>query len=86
MKWLRILIFLFVALTIAYVMVWFRAQRREKARLKSNYAKSEKSLTERDYVAVELEKYNRGLKPKMLLFVYIVPFILSLFLLYLANI
>jgi len=86
MGWLRVLVLLFAALTIAYVAVWFKAQKRQRAKLKAEYVKSKNAMTEKDFVSVGLEKYNRGLKPKLLLFVYAVPFVVALFLLYLANI
>ena len=85
MAWLRVLVLLFVALTIAYVALWFKAQRRQKTRLRAEHAQSNSDLNEDDFIEVGLERYNRGLKPKMLLLVYILPFALALFLLYLAN-
>lgn len=86
MGWLRILVLLFAALTLAYVALWFRAQRRQKIRLKADYIKTQSEMSEKEFVAAEMERFNRGLKPKMLLIVYILPFALALFLLYLANI
>lgn len=85
MKWLRILVLLFVALTVAYVALWFKAQRRERTKLKAEYAQENFKVSEKEFVAREMEEYNRGLKPKMLLAVYILPFALTLFLLYLVN-
>ena len=85
MGWLRVFVLLFVVLTIAYVVLWFRAQARAKARLKAHYAESDKRENERDYVATGLEKFNRGLKPKLLLVVYFFPIIITAFLIYLAN-
>ncbi|MEP6343029.1 MAG: hypothetical protein ABJ275_06910 [Maricaulaceae bacterium] len=86
MGWLRILILLFVALTIAYVALWFKAQRRQRTRLKAQHLQNKNDVSEKEYITTEMERFNRGLKPKMLLLVYILPFALVLFLLYLANI
>lgn len=83
--WLRFLVLLFVVLTIAYVVLWFKAQSRERARLKAKHAASKSDLDEQDFVNVGLEKYNRGLKPKLLLGVYFFPILVSAFLMYLAN-
>ena len=83
--WIRILVLLFVALSVAYVVLWFKAQKRERARIKADYHKSNQKVSETEYAATELEKFNSGLKPKMLLFVYIIPFALAFALLFVAN-
>ena len=86
MKWLRILVLLFVALTIAYVALWFKAQRRQRTKLKAQYEQDSSQVSEKEFMAAEMERFNRGLKPKMLLGVYMLPFALTLFLLYLSLI
>lgn len=83
--WLRLFVLLFFILTVAYVLLWFRAQMRERSRLKAEHAKTNNPMDERDYVNTELEKYNRGLKPKLLLVVYLFPILVAAFLMYLAN-
>lgn len=85
MGWLRIFVVLFFILTIAYVLLWFRSQARERARLKAKHAQTDNPENVRDYLDVEMEKYNRGLKPKLLLGVYLFPILVSAFLMYLAN-
>ena len=71
MKWLRILVLLFVALTIAYVALWFKAQRRQRTKLKAQYEQDSSQVSEKEFMAAEMERFNRGLKPKMLSGVYI---------------
>ena len=80
MGWMRLFVMLFFVLTIAYVLLWFRAQAREKARLKAEHAEEKSTENERDFLSQGLEKYNRGLKPKLLLGVYLFPILVSAFL------
>lgn len=83
--WLRLFVLMFVVLTIAYVVLWFKAQSREKTRLKARYAKEQDRQDEDEYVSTGLNKFNRGLKPKLLLAVYFFPILITAFLIYLAN-
>ena len=83
--WLRLFVLMFVVLTIAYVVLWFKAQSREKTRLKAQHAKQHDNQDEDDYVSTGLDKYNRGFKPKLLLAVYFFPILITAFLIYLAN-
>ena len=80
MAFVRLVVFGFIGLTIVYflVSIYSRSVRREK--LEKAWAEEHpgnSNLAERDaYVAEGLAAYDQGLRPKLILLVYIVPVVL----------
>ena len=77
---IRLVIFGFIGLTIVYflVAIYSRSVRREK--LEKAWAEEHPgnaNLAERDaYVAEGMEAYDKGIRPKLILLVYVIPVIL----------
>jgi len=77
MGFIRLVIFGFIALTIIYflVSVYSRSIRREK--LEKRWAAENPDAvdeTARDaYVEQGIKEYNAGIRPKLILLVYVVP-------------
>jgi len=76
---------LFVILTIVYVILTLTNRLKEKDRLRAAYASAETALSEKEYVTMGMGKYNRSLRAKLVLGVYLVPLAIGAFLTYLAQ-
>lgn len=83
--WFRVVAILTLILTIAYAILWFRAQWRERSRAKSEFVDYKGELDEKDFISKEVEHYNRSFKPKLLLGVYGIPLVIMMVLIYFAN-
>lgn len=86
---IRMLVFGFIALTIVYLLVsvYSRSVRRE--RLEDEWAEDhpgDTSSTEREaFIEAGMREYQSGIRPKLILLVYVVPALAGLLLLYLVN-
>ena len=83
---IRLVVFGFVFLSIIYLSLsWFsRSVRREK--LEKEWAEEKpEGIGRDDYVAAGIKEYNDGLRPKLLLLVYVVPVIAVATILYFTN-
>ena len=80
MGFVRLVVFGFIFLSVVYAMVWFysRSVRREK--LEDQWAEENPGNTdspERDgFITEGMERYHNGIRPKLILLVYVVPTIL----------
>ena len=83
------IVMVFVVLTIAYVALaaWSRFKhRRQLIEQFEALPPTEQALHDRDaYIAVGMKAYDRSLKPKLILGVYIVPGAILGLLVYLAQ-
>ncbi|WP_421702859.1 hypothetical protein [Aliiroseovarius sp.] len=85
----RLLVFGFIGLTVVYfaVSIYSRSVRREK--LENQWAEDHPGDTEsaeRDaFVEAGMAEYNAGIRPKLILLVYVVPLLAGALLLYLIN-
>ncbi len=82
--WLRNGVIIFAVLCAAYAILYFRARSRQKDKLKAAYLETDRSTPQADFVATELEKYNRSFRPKLFLAVFGVPIAIIGVLIYLA--
>ncbi len=86
---IRLVIFGFIGLSVVYfaVSVYSRSVRREK--LENEWAEGHPGDTdspEREaFVEAGIAEYNAGIRPKLILLVYVVPLLAGLSLLYLIN-
>ncbi|MEW9918194.1 hypothetical protein AB2B41_01145 [Marimonas sp. MJW-29] len=81
----RLIVMLFVALTVIYVSLSFysRAVRRSKLRKKWHEGKQ---LVDRDtFVQRGLERYDGSIRRKLILLVYVVPLVVIGVIIYLTN-
>ncbi len=85
----RNIIIIFILLSIAYAILSFTAQVRQRAYLSAEYkTQSElRQITEDEdvFIARGMKKYGRSYKPKLILGVYIIPAVIMGVLLYLAQ-
>ena len=82
----RLVVFGFIFLSIIYwSLSWFsRSVRREK--LENEWDEQRPEGTTRDqFVAAGIKEYNEGLRPKLLLLVYVVPTIVIAGIIYVTN-
>jgi len=82
----RLVVFGFLLLTVVYLSLsWFsRSVRREKLEKAWDEEKPD-GVSRDDYVARGIKEYNEGLRPKLLLLVYVVPTIFVISTVYLTN-
>ncbi len=76
---------LFVILTVFYIALTFINRLRERSRLKAEFSEVQTELSKEDYIAAGMTRYNRSLKAKLFLTVYLIPVIIGGFLVYLGQ-
>lgn len=71
--WLRLLFFALIGLTIVYVLVsiYSRSVRREK--LEEAFDAGDRQGDREEFIRQGLAAYDRGLRKKLLLLIYVVP-------------
>jgi len=84
--WIRWAVILFLALTVVYGVLTLTNRSKEKDRLKAAHAASDKALTEKDYLQQGMARYNKSLKAKLLLGVYLFPLAVFGILVYFAHV
>jgi hypothetical protein len=82
----RLVVFGFIALSVIYLSlsVYSRSVRREKLEKQFDAAPVE-GMTRKQYVEDGVAKYNSGLRPKLLLLVYVVPAVIVTATVYITN-
>ena len=82
----RLVVFGFLLLSVVYLSLsWFsRSVRREKLENQWDEDRPENTSRE-DFVAAGIKEYNEGLRPKLLLLVYVVPAVLIASIVYFTN-
>ncbi|SHH32168.1 hypothetical protein SAMN05444003_2801 [Cognatiyoonia sediminum] len=86
MGFVRLVIFGFLLLSVIYLSLsWFtRSLRRES--LENEWDEDQpEGISRDDYVAAGIKEYNDGLRPKLLLLVYVIPTVLIATIVYLTN-
>lgn len=86
MGFIRLLVFGFLGLSVVYLSlsVYSRSVRREKLE-KQWDAEKPHGVTREVFVKKGIEEYNSGLRPKLLLLVYVVPTVVVATIVYLTN-
>jgi len=86
MGFIKLVVFGFLLLSVIYISlsVYSRSVRREKLEEQWDAEKPEGTTRER-FVADGIAAYNSGLRPKLLLLVYVVPTIFVGAVVYLTN-
>ena len=82
----RLVVFGFLLLSVVYLSLsWFsRSVRREKLENQWDEERPD-NISRDDFVAAGIKEYNEGLRPKLLLLVYVVPAILITSIVYFTN-
>ena len=86
---LRLLVFGFLALSVVYLAVWVysRSVRREKLekRWDAEHPEGGDEAARSAYIEKGMQEYLSGIRPKLILLVYVVPVLAALALIYLIN-
>ena len=89
MGFVRLVIFGFILLTVIYfaILIYSRSVRREKLekRWDANPPAGADMVARDAYIEEGMEKYNSGIRPKLILLVYVIPTVLIGITLYLTN-
>lgn len=81
----RLIVMLFVALTVVYVSLSFYSRAVRRSKLKKKWHEG-KQLVDRDtFVQRGLERYDGSIRRKLILLVYIVPLVVIGVIIYLTN-
>jgi len=83
--WIRNIVIIFAILSAVYAVLTVTANIRQRQKLRSDYHGNADIETKSDYIERGLREYNRSIKPKMLLSVYLIPFIVLVTLIWLAQ-
>lgn len=84
--WVFRLIIIFAILTVIYIALSFYYRWDKKRDLNAEYTSNpSRDQKQEQYVAEGISSYDRSLKKKLLLGVYIVPIMIVLGLLFIAN-
>lgn len=84
--WVRNIIFIVFILSVIYVLLASSGRMRHRKRLTSEYkAAGTANKDQGDFIAKGMIKYERSMRPKLLLFVYIIPILIIGTLIYLAQ-
>ena len=83
--WIRNIIFIVFILSVIYVLLSSSGRMRQLHRLNSQYKTDEPETDKDDFIEQGLVKYDRSMKPKLFLFVFIIPIIVIGTLIFLAQ-
>lgn len=81
----RLVVIMLVVSTIVYVCLWFYARATQKERLEEAWEEAGRPGPLSEYVESGLAQRKYSLRRKLLLGVYVVPFILVSFMVYVTN-
>ena len=83
--WIRNIVIIFVLLTAAYLALSTVSRIRQRQKLKLNYKDKNIAEPQDEYMTKGMAKYERSLKPKLFVLVYVFPLAVLLLLGYLAQ-
>lgn len=86
MGFIRLIVFGFVGLSVIYLSMslYSRSVRREKLEKRFD-AEPIEGMSREDYVRKGVVEYNRGLRPKLLLLIYVIPAVVIVSIVYVTN-
>ncbi|MCB5199971.1 hypothetical protein SAMN05428995_104214 [Loktanella sp. DSM 29012] len=86
MAFVRLLVFALVGLTVVYWSLSLYSASLRRERLEDDYdANPVPGQTREAYVAAGMATYRKGLRPKLLLGVYVVPIVVVSVIIYVVN-
>jgi len=83
--WVRNIVIILVLLTAVYIALSTVSRIRQRQKLKLNYKDKDITEPQDEYMTKGMAKYERSLKPKLFVLVYIFPLAVLLLLGYLAQ-
>lgn len=81
----RLLILLFFALSILYIIISIRSRQIRKRKLRSEWREKGQVGAEEDFLREGLADYDSSLRKKLILLVYIVPLAVIAYIVYAVN-
>jgi len=83
--WVRNIVLILFVLTIIYVALSIMSRLRQRRKLKLDYNPDTAKTSQEDFMTQGMKKYERSLKPKLFIGVYLFPLIVISLLIYLAQ-
>ena len=83
--WVRNIIFIVFILSAIYVLLSTSGRIRQRKRLNSEYKASNAETNKDEFMTKGMVKYDRSMRPKLFLFVFIIPIIIIGTLIFLAQ-
>lgn len=83
--WVRNIVLILFVLTIIYVTLSTVSRMRQRQKLKISYEADHAEIPKEEFIAKGMKKYERSLKPKLFIGVYLFPLAVILILGYLAQ-
>lgn len=83
--WIRNIVIIFAILSAVYALLVVTANMRQTQKLRLEYKPDNKTESQEDFIEDGLRKYNRSLRPKLILGVYLIPFAIAIVLIWLAQ-
>ena len=81
----RLVVMAAVVLSVAYVCLWFFARSGETQRLRALWAEEQPPLPEEAFVRDGLERYEPGLRRRLVWSVYVLPISALVIFIYVTN-
>ena len=82
--WVWRIVLIFLVLTIVYAALTFISRMRQKDRLKAEFKRAETESSKEDFMNEGMAKYNKSLRAKLILSVYLIPLAALSLLIFLA--
>ena len=83
--WVRNIVLILFVLTIIYLTLSTVSRLRQRRKLITNYKAEHAETPEEEFIAKGMQKYERSLKPKLFIGVYLFPLAVIILLGYLAQ-
>jgi len=83
--WVRNIVIILVLLTIIYVMLSIASRFKQRQKLKTEYKTANTDAPQDEYIATGMTKYEKSLKPKLFIGVYLIPIMIISVLIYFAQ-
>jgi len=83
--WVRNIIFIVLILSVIYVLLSSFGRARQRKRLTTEYKAHKPEADKDEFITKGMVKYDRSMRPKLFLFVFIIPIIVISTLIFLAQ-
>lgn len=83
--WVRNIVLILFVLTVIYLALSTVSRLRHRRKLIADYKAAHTNTSKEEFIAKGIRKYERSLKPKLFIGVYLFPLIVMLILGYLAQ-
>ena len=83
--WVRNIVLILFVLTIIYLTLSTVSRLRQRRKLLTDYTAEHAATPKEEFIAKGMQKYERSLKPKLFVGVYLFPLVVITLLIYLAQ-